>query len=336
MPAVIPAPVPGAVDSGCSGPPAAPALAAPAPAPEAEGSFIKAPLVGTFYAASSPTLLPLPLWATAVKEGADRVHPGGQVKMMSEVPAPADGIIAEVLVSDGELVGFDQPPSASSKERTMFKKRVLIANRGEIAVRVIRACQELGVETVAVYSTADADSPPRPVGYPARSAWDRPRRRRAISTSPPFSPAATESGCDAVHPGYGFLSENAEFADLCAKWPDLHRAQRRHHPADGQQVGGPGPLCRPTRFLWCPARTVPCPMPRLPWTWPGPSAIRSSSRPAPAAAVAAGNAPGGLRRTWSGSSTRLKVRPRSALATASSIWKSPSLNPRHIEFSDSG
>ena len=107
VPAVIPAPVPGAVTPAAPAP-AAPAPAAPAPAPEAEGSFIKAPLVGTFYAASSPDAAPFAPVGTAVKKG-QTVCILEAMKMMSEVPAPADGIIAEVLVSDGELVGFDQP-----------------------------------------------------------------------------------------------------------------------------------------------------------------------------------------------------------------------------------
>ena len=107
VPAVIPAPVPGAVIPAAPVP-AAPAPAAPAPAPEAEGSFIKAPLVGTFYAASSPDAAPFAPVGTAVKKG-QTVCILEAMKMMSEVPAPADGVIAEVLVSDGELVGFDQP-----------------------------------------------------------------------------------------------------------------------------------------------------------------------------------------------------------------------------------
>ena len=94
--------------------------------------------------------------------------------------------------------------------------RILIANRGEIALRVIRACRELGIETVAVYSEADRDAlhvqlATRAVCIgPARSAESY-LNQTAVLT------AAVESGCEAVHPGYGFLSENAEFADLCQK-----------------------------------------------------------------------------------------------------------------------
>ena len=101
-PAVVPASasVPGAVVQ------AAPEPAAPAP--DTGADFIKAPLVGTFYAASSPDAAPFAPVGTAVKKG-QTVCILEAMKMMSEVPAPADGIIAEVLVSDGELVGFDQP-----------------------------------------------------------------------------------------------------------------------------------------------------------------------------------------------------------------------------------
>lgn len=93
-------------------------------------------------------------------------------------------------------------------------KRVLIANRGEIAVRIIRACRELEIETVAVYSTADAGALHTQLATravcigPARAADSYLNQTAVLS-------AAVESGCDAVHPGYGFLSENARFADLC-------------------------------------------------------------------------------------------------------------------------
>lgn len=97
----------------------------------------------------------------------------------------------------------------------MFK-RILIANRGEIAVRIIRACRELDIETVAVYSTADANALHVQLATkavcigPAKAAQSY-LNQTAILT------AAVESGCEAIHPGYGFLSENDEFADLCAQ-----------------------------------------------------------------------------------------------------------------------
>ena len=94
-------------------------------------------------------------------------------------------------------------------------KKLLVANRGEVAVRIIRACRELGIESVAVYSTADSQSdhvrlsdssvcigpPPSPSSYLDISA---------------LIAAATTNGCDAVHPGWGFLAENSEFARMCS------------------------------------------------------------------------------------------------------------------------
>ena len=95
-------------------------------------------------------------------------------------------------------------------------KRVLIANRGEITVRVIRACRELDIETVAVYSTADAQS--LPVQLATRAVCiGPPRAADSYLNQTAVLTAAVESGCDGVHPGYGFLSENADFADLCAR-----------------------------------------------------------------------------------------------------------------------
>jgi acetyl-CoA carboxylase, biotin carboxylase subunit len=94
-------------------------------------------------------------------------------------------------------------------------RRVLVANRGEIALRVIRACAELGVETVAVYSTADADClHVQRATY--RICIGPPDARRSYLCIPSIIAAAKNSNCDAVHPGYGFLAENAAFAQACA------------------------------------------------------------------------------------------------------------------------
>ena len=96
----------------------------------------------------------------------------------------------------------------------MFRK-VLIANRGEIALRVIRACREMGIGTVAVYSEADRES------LHVRFADDDvcigpPPGRQSYLRIPAIIAAAEITGADAIHPGYGFLAENAEFADTCA------------------------------------------------------------------------------------------------------------------------
>ena len=109
-------------------------------------------------------------------------------------------------------------------------KRVLIANRGEIALRIIRACRELDIETVAVYSAADESSLPAQLATralcigPARAA-DSYLNQEAILS------AAKAAGCDAIHPGYGFLSENPEFADRCVE-------------AGFKYVGPPGEVIR--------------------------------------------------------------------------------------------
>ena len=95
-------------------------------------------------------------------------------------------------------------------------KRVLIANRGEIALRVLRACREMEIETVAVYSTADAESlhvqlATQAVCIGPAMAADSYLNRDALLT------VAQATGCDGLHPGYGFLSESPDFADACAR-----------------------------------------------------------------------------------------------------------------------
>ncbi|MCI0669887.1 MAG: acetyl-CoA carboxylase biotin carboxylase subunit [Myxococcaceae bacterium] len=95
----------------------------------------------------------------------------------------------------------------------MFKK-VLIANRGEIALRVIRACRELGIATVAVHSTADANA--LHVRFADESVCiGPPPSKESYLNIPALLSAAEITRADAIHPGYGFLSENAEFAEVC-------------------------------------------------------------------------------------------------------------------------
>ena len=94
----------------------------------------------------------------------------------------------------------------------MFDK-VLIANRGEIAVRILRACREMGIRTVAVHSTADADAMHVRLADESICIGPPPARESYLNKTAILS-AATISGADAIHPGYGFLSENADFAAM--------------------------------------------------------------------------------------------------------------------------
>ena len=93
--------------------------------------------------------------------------------------------------------------------------RVLVANRGEVAIRVIRALHELGIEAVAVYSTADEDSMHVRMADRAICIGPPPASKSYLRI-PSIIAAATTTGCEAVHPGWGFLAENAAFAEACA------------------------------------------------------------------------------------------------------------------------
>jgi acetyl-CoA carboxylase biotin carboxylase subunit len=112
----------------------------------------------------------------------------------------------------------------------MFKK-ILIANRGEIALRVIRTCKEMGIKTVAIYSTADRDS--LHVRFADEAVCIGPAASSSSYLNIPNIMAAVEiTNADAIHPGYGFLAENAHFAEICAQYnvkfigPTPHQIQK--------------------------------------------------------------------------------------------------------------
>ena len=119
----------------------------------------------------------------------------------------------------------------------MFKK-ILIANRGEIALRVIRTCKEMGIKTVAVYSTADKDS--LPVRFADEAVCIGPPTSAESYLSIPSIIAAAEiTNADAIHPGYGFLSENAKFSRVCQE----HNI--KFIGATPEQIDGMGVPCIP-------------------------------------------------------------------------------------------
>ena len=119
----------------------------------------------------------------------------------------------------------------------MFQK-ILIANRGEIAVRVLRACRTLGVESAVVYSEADRDSLAVRLADEAICIGPADAKRSYLSASAVIS-AAVVTGCDAIHPGYGFLSEDETFAEV------VRRPRSRRSSAHRPRSSTDSPARRP-------------------------------------------------------------------------------------------
>ena len=110
-------------------------------------------------------------------------------------------------------------------------KKLLIANRGEIALRILRTCHEMGIKTVAVHSSADRDL--KHVRLADESVCIGPASSLdSYLNIPAIISAAEVTDSDAIHPGYGFLSENADFAEVCTEYGIKFNWKKKSDPTD--------------------------------------------------------------------------------------------------------
>ena len=136
----------------------------------------------------------------------------------------------------------------------MFEK-ILIANRGEIALRIHRACKEMGIPTVAVHSTADSDAMHVRLADESVCIGPPPARESYLNI-PSIIAAAEITGAQAIHPGYGFLSENARFAEIVeAHGFTFIGPTPEHIRMMGDKITAKQAVKEPAS-AWCPARTA--------------------------------------------------------------------------------
>ena len=151
-----------------------------------------------------------------------KIIPGDKVRLETKIirrkgPVGVGEAVASVdgkVVVSAELTFMVRNNKSSDRSVRKMIKKVLIANRGEIAVRIIRACREMGIETVAVYSEADKEALHTKLADEAICIGPAPSKDSYLSMENIIS-ATIISGADAIHPGFGFLSENSKFAELC-------------------------------------------------------------------------------------------------------------------------
>jgi acetyl-CoA carboxylase biotin carboxylase subunit len=136
------------------------------------------------------------------------------IKAINEIQADVKGAIVNVFVKSGETIESGQSLFRVKKIRVEMFGKVLLANEREIAMRVIRACKELGIRTMAVYSEADEQSLHVQFADEAICIGPAEGKQSYLRADMIFS-AAEVGNVDAIHPGYGFLSENSTFAEQC-------------------------------------------------------------------------------------------------------------------------
>ena len=195
-------------------------------------------MVGTFYRSSSPGAKPFVEVGSQVKEG-ETICIIEAMKILNEIEADKSGTITQILVRE-RPGGRIRPAAVHHRVATMFKK-ILVANRGEIALRIQRACRELGIKAVMVYSEADRDAKYVKLADEAVCIGPAPSAQSYLNM-PAIISAAEVTDAEAIHPGYGFLSRERR----------LRRARRAerlpvHRPDARDRSASWATRCRPSR-----------------------------------------------------------------------------------------